>query len=139
MIDETDRLILKELKKNGRIRMKELGEKVHLTGQAASDRVARLEQKGIIKGYTVEIDQNKLNKSVFAFITITMRNKDHRTFFTLLEDEEETVEKYYKISGDGCYMLQARFTNIEELDDFLTKIDQHATYKVVLVIKETEL
>ncbi|MER2122401.1 MAG: winged helix-turn-helix transcriptional regulator, partial [Solibacillus sp.] len=47
MLDNTDKRILEELSKNGRIKMKELGEKVHLTGQAASARVLKLEDEGI--------------------------------------------------------------------------------------------
>ncbi|WP_302538171.1 AsnC family transcriptional regulator [Clostridium saudiense] len=42
MIDNTDRLILKELVKNSRITMKELGDRVHLTGQAVANRVMKL-------------------------------------------------------------------------------------------------
>ncbi len=48
MLDQTDLSILKELSKNSRITMKELGEKVHLTGQAAASRVLKLEDAGII-------------------------------------------------------------------------------------------
>lgn len=51
MLEDTDKNIIDELSKNGRITMKELGEKVHLTGQAASSRVLKLEEKGIIISY----------------------------------------------------------------------------------------
>ncbi len=47
-MDQTDMLILAELSQNSRITMKELGEKVHLTGQAASSRVAKLEDTGVL-------------------------------------------------------------------------------------------
>ncbi|MER1293384.1 winged helix-turn-helix transcriptional regulator, partial [Bacillus sp. C1(2022)] len=51
MLDHTDKQIIEELSKNSRMTMKELGEKVHLTGQAASARVAKLEDQGVIEGY----------------------------------------------------------------------------------------
>lgn len=50
MLDHTDMQILEELSKNSRITMKELGEKVHLTGQAAAARVVKLEDNGVIEG-----------------------------------------------------------------------------------------
>lgn len=53
MLDHTDMQILEELSQNSRITMKELGEKVHLTGQAAASRVAKLEDNGVIEGYTI--------------------------------------------------------------------------------------
>lgn len=51
--------ILEEISKNSRITMKELGEKIHLTGQAASSRVIKLEESGVIEGYTVKVNQVK--------------------------------------------------------------------------------
>jgi Lrp/AsnC family transcriptional regulator, leucine-responsive regulatory protein len=48
MLDGTDKRILEELSQNSRITMKELGKKVHLTGQATASRVAKLEENGII-------------------------------------------------------------------------------------------
>ena len=68
MLDNTDKRILEELSKNGRVKMKELGEKVHLTGQAASARVLKLEDEGIIKDYTINIDERKLGYIIHAFL-----------------------------------------------------------------------
>jgi DNA-binding Lrp family transcriptional regulator len=56
MLDKTDMHILDELSKNSRITMKELGEKVHLTGPATSARVAKLEDSGVIEGYTIKVN-----------------------------------------------------------------------------------
>lgn len=56
MIDNTDRLILKELVKNSRITMKELGDRVHLTGQAVANRVIELEKSGIADRYTINLN-----------------------------------------------------------------------------------
>lgn len=70
MLDNTDILILDELSKNSRITMKELGEKVHLTGPATSARVAKLEDSGVIEEYTIKLNQIKLGYYIHAFITI---------------------------------------------------------------------
>ncbi|WP_309402515.1 Lrp/AsnC family transcriptional regulator, partial [Heyndrickxia coagulans] len=56
MLDKTDMDILKELSKNSRLTMKALGEKVHLTGQAAKNRVLKLEEEGVIEAYTISIN-----------------------------------------------------------------------------------
>lgn len=70
MLDNTDILILAELSKNSRITMKELGSKVHLTGPATSARVAKLEESGIIEGYTITVNQVKIGYLVHAIIHI---------------------------------------------------------------------
>jgi Lrp/AsnC family leucine-responsive transcriptional regulator len=57
MLDKTDIYILDELSKNSRITMKELSEKVHLAEPATSARVAKLEDNGIVEGYTIKVNQ----------------------------------------------------------------------------------
>lgn len=53
MIDNTDLEILKLLKSNCKMQFRDIGEVVHLTGQAVSNRISRMEHLGVIKGYTV--------------------------------------------------------------------------------------
>jgi Lrp/AsnC family transcriptional regulator, leucine-responsive regulatory protein len=77
MLDNTNILILDELCKNSRITMKELGEKVHLTGPATSARVAKLEDKGIIVGYTIKVNQEKIGFIVHAIIHIYTKSTNH--------------------------------------------------------------
>ncbi|MCU1949373.1 winged helix-turn-helix transcriptional regulator [Enterococcus faecium] len=64
MLDQTDINIIEELSKNSRITMKELGEKVHLTGPAVSARVTKLEESGVIENYTVKLNMEKLGFSI---------------------------------------------------------------------------
>lgn len=55
-LDETDKKIINELKKNSRISMTELGKKVFLTGQAAKNRIERLQDLGVVEQYTVNVN-----------------------------------------------------------------------------------
>ena len=66
MLDKIDKNILNELSKNSRITMKELGEKIHMTGQATSIRVAKLEDRGLIDGYTIKLNNEKLGYPIHA-------------------------------------------------------------------------
>lgn len=77
MLDNTDRLILKELLNNSRITMRELGERVHLSGQAAANRVMKLEDNGIIDGYTINLNREKLGTNIHVMITITLTKMDN--------------------------------------------------------------
>lgn len=134
-MDETDRLIIEELSRNSRITMKELGRKVHLTGQAASDRVARLEDRGVIEGYTIRVNQEKLGYPVHALLTIQMTGGDHRPYLSFLDQQKEYVLRNYKVSGNGCYQLECRFPSNEELDTFLNGLGRCVNYSLSIVIK----
>lgn len=136
MLDQTDMRILDELSKNGRITMKELGEKVHLTGQAAASRVAKLEDNGVLEGYSIKINQAKLGCSMHAFITIFLNDPNHRPYISYIKAQENYILNNYKISGDGCYLLECRFPSNEHVDQFLVGLNEHANYKLSIVINK---
>ncbi|PFA69734.1 transcriptional regulator [Bacillus sp. AFS015802] len=134
MLDETDVRILDELSLNSRISMKELGEKVHLTAPAASARVAKMEDKGIIEGYTIRLNQLKMGFSVHAMIHIYLRSANHQPYLSFVKENSEHILHNYKISGESCYLLECKFQNNEVLDDFLTKLSELVSYKLSIVI-----
>ncbi|WP_371069481.1 Lrp/AsnC family transcriptional regulator [Sediminibacillus sp. JSM 1682029] len=134
MLDKTDMRILEELTNNSRITMKELGEKVHLTGQAASERVVKLENSGVIEGYTIDLNQTKLGYAIYAFITIFTQSANHQPYLSFIKSQEPYIIHNYKISGEGCYLLECRFPSNEGLNDFLIALNEHANYKLSIVI-----
>lgn len=135
VLDDTDKKIIEALLKNGRTSMKELGEKVHLTGQATSSRVIRLEEKGIIEGYTIKLNERKLGYYVHAFINIYTRSIQHSSYLSFVKTQQEYIIKNFKINGEGCYLLECKFPSNEALDQFLTQLNEHANYKLSIVIK----
>jgi len=136
MLDSTDMRIIDELSKNSRITMKELGEKVHLTGQAASSRVARLEDNGVIERYTINVNHHKLGSNVHTFINIYTKSPYHEPYLAFLKTQEQFVLNNFKISGESCYILECRFPSNEVLDQFLVDLNKHANYKLSIVIRK---
>jgi Lrp/AsnC family transcriptional regulator, leucine-responsive regulatory protein len=136
MLDNTDRGILAELSKNSRITMKELGEKVHLTGPATSARVAKLEDSGIIEGYTIKVNQQKMGYSVHAIIHIYSKSTNHQPYLTFVKQQSQYVLNNYKVSGESCYLLECRFQNNEILDEFLNGLSNLVGYKLSIVINK---
>ena len=136
MLDHTDKRILEELAKDGRISMKKLGEKVHLTGQAAANRVVKLEEDRVIEGYTVRLNYKKTGYAVHAFVTVFTKNPDHRPFLAFVETQRHFVAHAFKIGGEGCYLMECRFPSNEELDGLLNELTRYANYKLSMVISE---
>jgi Lrp/AsnC family transcriptional regulator, leucine-responsive regulatory protein len=134
MLDNTDMRILDELSKNSRITMKELGEKVHLTGPATSARVAKLEDSGVIEGYTIKVNRVKLGCFIHAFITIIIESIFHQPYLSFIKTQEKYLINNYKISGDGCYILECKFPSTELMNKFLEELNEHANYKLSIVI-----
>ncbi|MYL51475.1 winged helix-turn-helix transcriptional regulator [Halobacillus litoralis] len=135
MLDKTDIDILDELSKNSRITMKELGEKVHLTGPATSARVAKLEDSGVIEGYSIKVNQEKMGYSIHALLHIFLKDTNHRPYLSFVQKQDPYVINNYKVSGESCYLLECKFPSNEILDEFLTDISNYVSYKLSIVIK----
>ncbi len=133
IIDQTDFEILKLLGEHSRIQWKELGQKIHMTGQAVGNRIRRLEDLGIIEQYTIAIDRIKLGQIVTAFVTVFVKTANHQAFKIFFQ-EEEAVSEVHRTSGEGCYLLKTHFASNEELDTFLEKLLEYGNYRVNLSI-----
>ncbi|MDL4842386.1 Lrp/AsnC family transcriptional regulator [Aquibacillus rhizosphaerae] len=134
MLDNTDAHILDELSKNSRLTMKELSKKVHLTAPAVSTRVAKLEDQGVIEGYSIKVNQVKLGFYIHAFITIFTQSTSHQPYLSYIKTQDHHIINNYKISGEGCYLLECKFPSNEILNVFLEDLNEHANYKLSIII-----
>lgn len=132
-MDELDGKILKLLEEDAKISWKELGEKVHLTGQAVGKRIRRLEDEKVITGYTIQVDTSKTGSPLTCFITAFLKSHQHIIFIKKLKEREEIVE-LHRTSGEGCYIMKANFRTHEDLNAFLEELLIFANYKLALSI-----
>lgn len=137
MVDEIDLKIIELLRQNGKMKLQDIGEKIHLTSQAVSNRIAKLEKSGIIKGYTAIIDEQYLKPGIIAFITVIMKTQNHEGFTKFLKRQKEVIEAH-RISGDGCYMVKAELDSQEALSHLLDGILVYGNYRVNISIKEVK-
>jgi Lrp/AsnC family leucine-responsive transcriptional regulator len=133
MLDHTDMQILQLLKQNCKTPFRDIGEIVHLTGQAVSNRIARLEELGVIKGYSVVLDDKLLGKTLTAYATVFMKTADHGAFHAFVK-QHEAVAEAARISGDGCYWLKVRVSGSDELAAFLDAVLSYGNYRVAIAI-----
>lgn len=133
MLDNTDLEILKLLKANCKMQFRDIGEVVHLTGQAVSNRISRMEELGVIKGYTVLLDDKRLGKAITAYITIFMKTVNHGALHIFLKEHESVVEAS-RISGEGCYIVKIQVTSQDDLNLFLDSILEYGNYRINISI-----
>ena len=133
IIDHIDLEILTLLKENSRIQWKEIGQKVHMTGQAVGNRIRRLEDIGVIEKYTITINRAQLVQPITAFITFFVETTYHKTFHDFFRTEE-VISEVHRTSGDGCYLLTGHFGSNEELQMFLERLLKYGNYRVNLSI-----
>jgi Lrp/AsnC family transcriptional regulator, leucine-responsive regulatory protein len=136
-IDQIDFQILRLLTENSRIQWKDLGEQIHMTGQAVGNRIKKLEESGLIKAYSLIIDEMKLGLSYTAFVIVHMKTANHDAFICFIKGRIEVVEAH-RVSGEGCYHLKIKVKSQEQLNLFLNKLLEHGNYSLNLSIQEVK-
>ena len=134
-LDNIDFQILRLLSENSRIQLKDLGEQIHMTGQAVGNRIKKLEDGGVIKAYSLLVDEMKVGLTYTAFIVIYMKTTNHDAFIRLMNECKEAVE-VHRVSGEACYHIKIKVSSQEQLNLFLDKILDYGNYTVHLSIQE---
>ncbi|KMZ43120.1 MULTISPECIES: Lrp/AsnC family transcriptional regulator [Bacillales] len=135
MLDQIDLSILALLRNNSRLQWKDIGEQVHLSGQAVGNRIRRMEEQGIIQGYTTLIDEAKIAPFLTALVTMFMTTTDHSLFTRFIKSRSEIVEAH-RISGEGCYSMVVHVPDQEALNHFLDALLPFGNYRVNLSINK---
>ena len=113
--------LIKLLRKNGRITFVELARQFNVSETAIRKRVKRLEELGIIKKYTVEVDPKKLGFEVNVLIGIDTKPEDYIQTLEKLKGMEEMIS-LYSSSGDHMILAECWFKNSEELMGFMNRL-----------------
>jgi Lrp/AsnC family leucine-responsive transcriptional regulator len=129
MLEQTDLQIINCLTKNARMQWQEIGEEVHLTGQAVRNRVNKMEKLGVIEGYTIKINPKMIGKDLIAFVTIFMKTNDHGSLKKYIQKNTLIVEAN-RISGEGCYLIKVIASTQEEIVEVLDEILKYGNYKL---------
>lgn len=118
-MDEIDEVLLNLLRENSRLSLTEIANKLGISVPAAKYRLQKLERKGIIKKYSIEIDYEKLGYGIIALVGVSIEPLKRREVIkTLLE--KEGVLKIYEVTGEYDIILKIVTENISTLREFLT-------------------
>lgn len=119
VIDRIDRQIVDALRGNARMSWRELAERVHLAPSSVADRVRRLEERGLVRGYTVQVDPAAFGRSVRAVIDVGLPpGVDPEPFERLLAGREEVAFAAY-VTGQSDYTIVVDCAGAAGLDSFI--------------------
>lgn len=124
MLDTLDTKIIHELLRNSRITWAELAKKVKLSSPSILERVRKLEEKGIITGYTLRLNQELLGNNLLAFIFLSLERPKFRSAFKNAIQKLIEVEECHHVAGDDDYLLKIRCESTKHLDTFLNTLKE---------------
>ncbi|RUV56131.1 Lrp/AsnC family transcriptional regulator, partial [Mesorhizobium sp. M5C.F.Ca.IN.020.14.1.1] len=118
MLDDLDRRLLEILIKDSRTSLKELAQQVRLSSPSVAERLRRLEDRGVIRTFTVEIDPQALGYSLQAIVRIRPLPGKLHIVQKLIEEIPEFGE-CDKVTGDDCFVARLFVRSIGDLDKLL--------------------
>jgi len=130
-LDEIDKNILLQLQNQARLSMTDLGKLVGLSQPAVTERVKRMEEKGVIEEYRTIISSQKVGKQCTAYMLVRTRNC--YPFLDFCRSSPEVME-CYRISGEHNYLLKVLTETTQELEEFENRCDQYGTYTTLIVM-----
>jgi len=126
-LDQTDRKILHLLQRDARMTNAAIATEVGLTAPSVFERIRKLEQRGVIKGYTALIDPASLGKVLTAFIRITLADgDDYAAGEDALRADPDVLECYH-VAGEDCFILKTMVRSPADLDALLRRIKAQTT------------
>jgi Lrp/AsnC family transcriptional regulator, leucine-responsive regulatory protein len=132
MLDELDRHIIEILVGDARISLKELARRVDLSSPSVSERLRRLEERGVIRSFTVDIDPNAMGYALQAIVRIRPLPGKLHLVQKLIEGIPEFSE-CDKVTGDDCFIGRLHVRSIEHLDQILDRITDKAETNTAIV------
>jgi Lrp/AsnC family leucine-responsive transcriptional regulator len=123
-LDATDIEILKALQKNGRTALGALAEQVKLSSPAVAERLKKLEERGVIVGFTAQLAPKHLALDITAFIHVRVDSSTHYPTFLARVVEHEEVMECHAITGDASHLLKIRTRNTSTLELLLAEIQR---------------
>ncbi|MEG0249354.1 MAG: winged helix-turn-helix transcriptional regulator [Peptostreptococcus sp.] len=124
-MDDLDLEIISIISKNARISHEEISRMLHISRQAIHQRVKRLEESGVIKGYKSIIDWDKLGESTraYVYIKVNMSNfKDDIKEYVGIKVPNLVVEECQRIHGDWCVVFKVRAKSTMDITNFIDQL-----------------
>lgn len=119
-MDSLDYKIIELLMDHGRMTWSDLAAQLGLSAPAAAERVRRLEERGVLKGYAGIVEPESVGCDLAAFIAVTLERPEHRAAFLARVDELAAIQECHHIAGEHDYILKVRCRHTRDLENIIS-------------------
>src|ERR1700677_2795075 len=114
LLDLYGRKLLSELQANSRLSLAEISRRIGLSSTATNERLKQMQETGILRGFTVEIDRRALGLDVMAFIRMSCPGQHYYRFIDYVKKLEEVRECHHLTGGDD-FLLRVTTSSMDDL------------------------
>jgi Lrp/AsnC family leucine-responsive transcriptional regulator len=120
MLDIVDSKAIAALLTDGRVSWADLGTALGLSPPAAAERVRKLQERGLVRGFTAVVDPDAAGFPVLAFVAVTLDRQDARRRFLDAVRAHPLIQECHHVAGDDDFLLKVRARSLAELDALLS-------------------
>ena len=123
-LDQVDLALISLLQADGRASQEELAREVGLSRPAVHERLRKLEQHGVVQGYTVKVDWGAVGLPILAFILVrtTGRCAHSTAEIAAVAERAAFIEEVHRVTGDFCFLVKARASSSATLEALIDRI-----------------
>ncbi len=132
-IDKSNWLILEELQRNARVPLTEISKKVGLSSPSVAERIQKMEEAGIINGYTAMINMEALGNSLGIYISIKIRFGQVKNFEEYVKTVPEICE-CHKLTGHDCMLMKGYVKNPKHLENLNERLTVYGELTTSLIL-----
>ncbi len=118
-VDAKDRAILRVLQEDARTSQAEIGRQVGLSAAAVNERIHRLEREGVIRRFTVLLDEQKLGVEITVYVDVFIESPAHERKFVALVSKLPEVQECHFVTGDFSCLVKARVPDRKALRELV--------------------
>ena len=123
-LDVTNLRLLEELQEDARLSNAELGRRVGLSAPAVAERLARMQDDGVITGFHAAIDPRALGYALSAILRIRPAPRQLTTVADLARDTPEVVE-CHRMTGEDCFLMKLHVRDVAHLEEVIDAFAFH--------------
>jgi Lrp/AsnC family leucine-responsive transcriptional regulator len=134
-VDSINAKILKLLQQNSRLSSAEIGRQVGITSPAVSERIKKLEDAGIIEGYTAKVSYKMVGNHLKAIITLRAFMGKLKPFLEKVKTYEEVIN-CYRITGNENIVMEVVLKNQQHLEHLIDDLITYGECKTQIVLSK---
>jgi Lrp/AsnC family transcriptional regulator, leucine-responsive regulatory protein len=121
-MDDLDRALIEALRAHARTTYAELGRLVGMSGPSVAERVARLEQTGVVTGYHAAVDTSALGLPVAALVGVHLSDTSDQDEVAAAMADLEEIEDCWFVAGEESFVLKVRVVDVPALEGTLSRL-----------------
>lgn len=133
-MDKLDIDLLELLQENARITISELSKKLSLSRPSITERMVRLQEKGIIEEFTARISLSAINRSTILFIQLSSLKVAYSEFEKMIERDEDVLE-CHRVTGSTSYFIKAAVKDMNSMKLLIDRLMPYGDINTSIVLE----